>query len=129
MARMSNRIKVRFHLAAGEHFMHWQVKIGEQVTYYKPSEVFIEMRGCKLRNHRGVAERIHAGENKTVCAWIECEAIAVYNAVVGEFYNLDSGKPVRYNPRVAPYWMNGEGENLDNSTHRVIYSRGKGLLV
>jgi len=103
--------KVRFHLANGPHYMKWQVKSPAGTTYYDPHEVSLEMVGCKLRNQRGTAERILAGENKTVCAWIECKGIYVHphqDPVVGEIH------PVRYNPRRFPHWYDIQLQDIDN---------------
>ena len=73
--------KVRFHLGAGENFMKWQVKSPDgTVKFYKPEEVGILMTGCFLRNQKGTAEKIHAGANKTVCAWVEAQLVSVVPA-------------------------------------------------
>lgn len=128
IACMNNRIKVRFHLGNGPHKFHWQITDGNEVSYFKPDQVVIQMENCKLRNHRGVAERIHAGEHKTVCAWIECDSYTVYDMVCETFFNLPGGMPLRYNPKITPHWTNLHGENVDNTEYKVIYSKGKSLV-
>ena len=125
---MSNRIKVRFHLAAGEHHMQWQVKMGQSVSYFEPDKFCLVMKGCRLRNHETVAKRIHSGDNKAVCAWVECEEVEFFPAAAGEYFGLENGKSLRYNPRFAPYWVDGQGHNVDDSKYPVIYSRGRGLV-
>lgn len=109
--------------------MQWQIKRGSYVAYYKPEEVCLIMNNCKLRNHRATAEKIHAGENKTVCAWIECDEVCVgsSNGSV-DFFGLDKMFPIRYNPRVAPNWTNQDGLDVDNKQYETIYSKGKGLV-
>ena len=52
-------MRVRFHLANGEHFMHWQVRDGRSVRYYKPEAFSLQMNGCSLVNKAGAAGRIH----------------------------------------------------------------------
>ncbi len=103
--------KVRFHLANGPHYMQWQVRTGDNVTYYDPHEVSLEMIGCKLRNQRGTANRIHAGENKTVCAWVECNSLRVHPPSDPTVSDIN---PVRYNPRKFPHWYNLQLEDIDN---------------
>lgn len=102
--------KVRFHLGKGEHYMQWQIRKGDSVMYYDPARYDLWMRGCRLRNQRGTAERIHAGENKTVCAWVECDSISVTSA---NYEPADDSKAVRFNPRIAPYWMDSDGNDVD----------------
>ena len=119
-----NRIKVRFHLAAGENFRKWQIKQGETVSFYSPDEVHIVMEGCKLRNHLNVAKRIFDGGNKEVCAWVECDHVAIKKR--GELA-VDKGSPVSYNPRIAPYWVDSFGLNADDLCCPIIVSEGSKL--
>ena len=64
---MSRGYRVRFHLAKGEHFMHWQVKNldTKEVNYYDPADQ-PNLSNCTLKI-RGRQLKIHAGENKRVC--------------------------------------------------------------
>ena len=115
------KIRVRFHLAAGEHFMHWQIRYPNgDVQYVKPSEQNMLLHGCKLRNQKGTAKKIHEGSSKTVCAWIECDWIQ-------NVFMSDRGTPLSYNPKVAPYWMS-MGENMDDKTFDRIQTRGNKLI-
>ena len=109
-------IKVRFHLASGENYMKWQVRVREDVIYYDPHEVSLHMIGCKLRNHRGTAEKILNGENKTVCAWVECESVQVLPPSPAK----SPINPVRYNPRKFPHWFNLALEDIDNHTFEAL---------
>ena len=108
--------KVRFHLATGENYMKWQVRSGDSVTYYDPHEVSLRMTGCRLRNQRGTAERINAGENKTVCAWVECESVQVLPPTPARSI-IDV---VRYNPRKFPHWFNLALEDIDNHSFDAL---------
>lgn len=54
-------LTIRFHLASGKHFRHWQVKGVGQVRYYDPASVSLLMRGCRLHNRRASADKINRG--------------------------------------------------------------------
>jgi hypothetical protein len=117
------KYKIRLHLAKGPNYKKWQVKYNKIITYYDPENFSITMINCRLRNHRKTAEKIFAGANKTVCAWIECEEIKVLE---NNFFK--STIEIRYNPRIAPYWLENNKEVDDNyyqvlqTNKRKIYS-------
>ena len=77
------RYKVRFHLARGDNYMKWQVTDSQKDTksYFDPNLKSIVMRDCILGNHPKTAMRIHNGENKTVCAWVACDDLAVVDTI------------------------------------------------
>lgn len=114
--------RVRFHLGAGPHFGHWQIRSGRRVGYVDPSGANLVMRGCRLANRPGVAKRIHGGDHKTPCAWIECESVEVAPA------GAVSGEIVRYNPRVAPHWTY-RGGNADGTAFAVLKTTGRSVLA
>lgn len=118
------RFQVRFHLGAGEHFGHWQIKGPGGVQYRDPAACDLLLLDCQLRNHRGTAERIHAGDHKKVCAWIDCSEVIV--TVPGP---KPVGLSIHYDPRVAPHWRNFRGADCDNIATTVIRSSGKSLFV
>lgn len=116
--------KVRFNLSAGEHFMKWQVKCGDVVHYYDPSSVCIVMTNCHLKNRTATALKIHAGEHKSVCAWIECDNVEIVPS------SNNAGFPICYNPKKLPYWTDVSGRlNLDNHEFHKIVSVGRSLLM
>lgn len=125
---MSRGYRVRFHLAKGEHFMHWQVKNldTKEVKYYDPEEFSLFMIGATLKNQRATAEKIHAGENKSVCAWVNCEELHV---------STDSRLIVKghdrmsYNPRKAPYWTDNTGRNMDNMSFISLTTYGRTIGI
>lgn len=117
---MKNR--VRFHLGEGKHKGHWQVRCGRRVRYYDPSEASLTMHGCRLVNRPAAARKIYCGENKTPCAWIECERVSVFQDV------STSGEPVRYNPRVAPNWV-FRGTNADGTRFESLFTCGTSVLA
>lgn len=110
---MKTKFKVRFHLGQGPHFMHWQVRSGRSVQYFDPNLFVLSMGGAKLVNQPSTARKIHAGDHKTVCAWIECQELKVL--LIGQHLSSPSGTQVCYNPRVAPFWTDDKnvGTNLD----------------
>ena len=119
------RIKVRFNLGRGANFMKWKVQYpNREVQYYAPSEVQLVMKGCQLRNHKGVAKKIFDGGNKTVCAWVLCDDIEISTR---KFLQLDTYcQRIKYNPRVQPNWLLN-GEVVDNQKYEQIGSVDFGL--
>lgn len=115
--------RVRFHLAEGPHKGHWQIRRGRRVRYVDPSAQNLVMRGCRLVNQKGTARRIHAGENKTPCAWVECDAVETRPRQAAA-----TGEPVRYNPRVAPHWI-FRGDNADGTTFALLSTEGRNVLA
>jgi hypothetical protein len=109
--------KVRFHLAKGDHFMHFQIKNTEtnEVTYADPSKFSLYMLDIKLKNQKATATKINNGAHKTVCAWIEAREVFV----VSPFSDLRPPwyKPISYNPRVAPHWQDEQSQDIDNSKY------------
>jgi hypothetical protein len=116
--------KVRFHLAAGENFMKWQIKHPDgTVEFHDPNSVGIIMTGCFLRNQKGTAEKIFEGANKTVCAWVEAKEVTVlpFSEVT-----VDPENKIGYNPKVTPNWVY-KGEDVDGESFTSMYSVGRTL--
>ena len=81
--------KVRFHLARGKHYMHWQVKDKDgNNEYYDPAEVTLIMKECKLHNQPNATKKILLGENKRPCAWVICEKVEVTPKDINESNSL-----------------------------------------
>lgn len=124
--------KLRFHLGAGSHFMHWQLTSPSgEVTYHDPKTFRCLLVGTKLKNRRATAEKIHAGANKTVCAWIEAQ-----NVFIGDEFpevHKERMAPVRYNPRVKPHWHYStgflEGHDLDGFPFSLTYIQETQIYV
>ena len=120
------RIKVRFNLGRGANYMKWKVQYPNGVVeYHNPSEVQLILKGCQLRNHKGVAKKIFDGANKTVCAWVLCEDIEIVNLTttnyIKQFMKFDlMFDRIKYNPRVKPNWLLND-KIVDNE---FIYSIG-----
>lgn len=122
-----NKIKVRFHLAHGANYQRWQVRNGDDVEYYDPEDVMLEMRNAVLRNQRGTAERIHQGENKRVCAWVECEQITV--KPVDSMVMPHVNDFAHYNPKRRPYWHDTARRNIDNTKYERLATYGRLIVM
>lgn len=95
--------KVRFHLGAGKHFMHWQIKAYDgSVQYLDPAKYQIEMINATLVNKKNKAKKVHAAGVKDVCGWISCEDYHLHFA--GEAYAVGC-EEVKFNPIVRPEWV------------------------
>lgn len=109
--------RVRFHLANGPHFMHWQIKDMEtgNVEYVDPQKYSLWLTNCKLKNNKKIARQIRDGADKTVCAWIECASWRIESdAFTCDFlFERTDIEHLQYNPRKAPYW-NLLGCDIDN---------------
>lgn len=120
-------MKVRFHLAQGPNFMKWQVKDNKgKVSYYAPEKYSLSLYNAKLRNQRGTAEKIYGGANKTVCAWIDCEQVI---ATAHASPEIDPNKELRYNPRVAPHWLDIDQYNVDGQEVEKITTIGRKVFA
>lgn len=124
MRAKDNRIKVRFHLGAGEHYQHWKIEYPDGVVkFIDPSKENLVMIGCQLHNRKGTAKSIHVGGEKVVCAWVWCKHLSF-----GIFDDTDFNKLViKFNPRVLPNWVDESGNNLDNTEYSIIQSHGNKL--
>lgn len=120
-------MKVRYHLAKGPHFMHWQFKTANgEVFYHDPKDNIIKLYNCILHNNRKVADKIFLGKNKDVCSWIKFQGMEVLfdkNACVPSW-----ATHLRYNPRVRPYWHDINGNNLDGIAYDELYLCSKGVF-
>ena len=116
------RYQVRFHLGKGPNFGHWQVKGPGGIQYHDPATTSLTMLDCQLRNQRGTAERIHGGEHKKVCAWVDCNEVLVTGR------QSPIGVPVMFDPRVAPHWRNRDGRNIDGTRPEVLRTEGRRVL-
>ena len=119
-------MKVRYHLAKGIHYMHWQFKTsGGDVFYHNPKDNIIKLYNCILYNNRKVADKIYLGQNKDVCSWIKCNGMEI----LFEEKSVPSwATHIRYNPRVRPYWHNIKGDNLDGIAFDELYLCEKGVF-
>ena len=115
---------VRFHLARGEHYRHWQVKRGSEVHYYDPHSICLILWNCKLQNQLGTAQKIHDGANKSVCAWVECEIVEVHTDYP---QGVIAAGEITYSPRVTPHWVQ-DGKECDKATFRQMITNESKLF-
>lgn len=120
------KYKLRFNLGKGENFMKWKLTRPDgSVDYYDPDKVVIVLHNCQLKNHRKVAERINEGANKTVCSWVKAEKATVWQAYLEE----QPAEQIRYNPRLAPYWTDSTGADIDNVELTKVITDGRRLFA
>ena len=121
------RYKVRFNLSKGVNYMKWKVTHPDgEVEYLDPNKVRLTLKKCHLKNNPKAANKILAGANKTVCAWILCDEVIVEEPHGGD--PMEEGQRLRFNPRVAPNWMFKE-TNVDLVKYHRIESRGSRLYI
>ena len=120
--------RVRFHLARGKHYQMWQVRVDrQQVYYYDPSTVSLVMHDCVLHNRPALAEKIYAGDHKSVCAWINCRELQVTTP-----QNVDvfvRNQEIHYNPKTAPFWRNADNQNIDKQKIKQISTLDRRLFT
>jgi hypothetical protein len=121
--------KVRFHLGRGAHFMKWQIKNTETdtVSYVNPSENQIAMMNATLKVQPSTAKKIHEGACKTVCAWIQCEAVQILPAHIKV---NDHDYRIQFNPKHCPDWINSwNGDVISNDEYNLIITNDRSLYV
>jgi len=124
--------RVRFHLARGEHYMHWQVRGNDgSVRYYDPNKYSLELCGCRLVNKINEAQRVHNAGVKNVCGWIECDNFYISDASE-ELHPIDNLERVRYNPIVDPHWRRDGDDNTfhwDDSRFDTLITEGNKVYI
>ena len=98
--------KVRFHLGAGEHYKHWQIRTPRKgqtdlVEYEDPSKVQLELVNCTLRNKTSVAKKVLSSQVRDVCGWVECtHIITTYIDPI----TVEGLSRVTYDPKINLHW-------------------------
>ena len=112
-----DKYQVRFNLGKGNNFMKWKVSDSDgNSKYYNPDEVCLQMKECKLVNHKNTANKIYNGSNKSVCAWIECSEIKIDSVIL-----RSSSKKICYNPKIVPNWTL-DGNNVDKEKFKELFT-------
>lgn len=100
---MTKEKRLRYHLARGEFYKHWQLKntrTGKPV-YFNPEDTSFLLRDVKLYNRRYAAQKIYEGANKGVCAWLSIKGqIKIH---IPEF-DTSGMVEIFYNPKEVPFW-------------------------
>ena len=124
--------KVRFHVAEGEHYKHWQIRTpikGQKdlVEYADPSEVQLELVKCTLRSRPGVAKKVFKSQVRDVCGWVECEhVITTYLDPI----TVEGLSRVTYDPKINPYWkIEGDSDNYEMLMVGDLITSGKRLYI
>src|SRR5210317_272586 len=124
------KYQIRFHLARGEHYMHWQIKAHDgSVQYINPAKQGIEKIGCKLVNKIGAAKRVNSQGVKDVCGWIECDNYWPRYIDHIPIYGLER---LSYNPIRDIHWRRAsdDGEfSWDNSEYDSLVTNGSSVYV
>jgi len=124
------KYQIRFHLARGENYMHWQVKASDgSIRYIDPSKHQIEMIGCKLINKVGTARSVNKKGVKSVCGWIECDN---YWPIGNDCIPIDDLERLYYNPIKDVHWRRDSDDgdfNWDNTYYDNLVTNGKNVHI
>ncbi len=124
--------KVRFHLGAGEHYKHWQIRTvckgkPDRVEYEDPSKVQLELVNCTLRSKTGVAKKVLASQVRDVCGWVECEHVITNYLDIISVQDLPR---VTYDPKLNPYWkIEGDSDNYETMLVAELVTSGNKLYI
>ena len=124
--------KVRFHLGAGEHYKHWQIRTprkgqSDLVEYEDPSKVQLELVKCTLRSKTGVAKKVLSSQVRDVCGWVECKhIITTYLDPI----TVEGLSRVTYDPKINPYWkIEGDSDNYETMLVAELVTSGNRLHI
>ena len=121
------KYKVRFHLGAGSHFKHWQVKTKDSISYYDPEKNYIVMNNCRLHNNPKVAEKVLKNQVRDVCGWVECEGLIVHT--YDHNHEFEIKQRIIYDPKITPFWIvENTNEKIDDTSWEVLLTNGKKLF-
>jgi hypothetical protein len=122
--------EVRFHLLAGKHFKHWQIKTltkGKreyEVNYYDPFQYQIIMFDCELHNEPKKAQKVFETQSRDVCGRVRCRDFSIQKA--DSETNLDCLTMVVYDPKVQTYWhFENQIDNIDGTKFDQLFAIGK----
>ena len=109
------KVKLRFHLGAGENFGKWQLTFTEdnKKLYIDPEQKSIILKDCKLVNQKSTAKKIHEGAHKTVCAWIEGTLVDISLSSIYDTTRKERLDVASFNPKNNVNWTNKNGNNID----------------
>ena len=123
--------KVRFHLGAGKHFKHWQIRSECGVSYYWPIEVQLFLFNCVLKSNKKKAYKVYAEQVRDVCGWVECDNVKVEDMTFAYEPITVEGLPrITYDPKVTPYWkVEGDSDNYEMLRVQRVVSNGNKLFM
>jgi len=121
--------EVRFHLLAGKHFKHWQIKTltkGKreyEVSYYDPFQHQIIMFDCELHNEPKKARKVLETQSRDVCGRVRCREFSIISADNARTHDM---RMVVYDPKVLAYWhYENEIDNIDGTKFEELFAVGK----
>jgi len=120
---MKNHCEVRFHLGAGQHFKHWQIKqFGEnkQILYFEPTHQLV-LHNCTLVSKLNKAKQVLDSQKRDVCGWVKCDKFEVK-----DYISIDNLKPVIYDPKISIHWTM-DGECVDNTKIEKLCTHNRRL--
>ncbi|NDD85586.1 hypothetical protein EB118_17745 [bacterium] len=121
---------VRFHLGAGEHYKHWQVKSKDEVLYYNPKQYYFMLHNCTLKNKRGTAEKVFSTQKRDVCGFVRCEDWELFEYTSHYNMNYEYGGELLYDPKIAPFWrMENSQDSYDNTTYKRLITFGRRIFI
>ena len=133
-----SRYRIRFSLTKGENYRKWRVvdTFNNTVEYYDPDITFMYLYDCVLHNRPHIARTIFNGDNKLVCAWIDCDNIDIRNndnkCDVIDYIVGENGYEITYNPNIYYHWVDTRKDSdfvIDNKQISVIYINNRKLIV
>ena len=122
--------KVRFHLGAGVHFKHWQIRTvvkgqRDKVEYFNPEIVQLELVDCTLRSNTRIAKKVLKEQVRDVCGWVECQSFTQEANI-----SVQELPRVVYDPKINPYWkIDGDSDNYEMIRVNTVVSDGKRLYI
>jgi hypothetical protein len=125
-------LDVRFHLGAGKHYKHWQVKSSDSVVYYDPKIYSLILNECCLKNNRNKAEKVFESQRRDVCGFVRC---LQYTAALKEYTDYMFLEPevkfeLMFDPKIAPYWRKHNDPNAyDGMTYSTLVTNGRRVFV
>jgi len=128
---MHTHLEVRFHLLNGQNYRKWQVKVMKgrkkiSAHYFDPSEVQLEMRGCRLANDLKKAMKVHKEQSKDVTGAVHCQEISLVHVPTEGLERLF------YNPIKNVHWRReaDEGEfQWDGTEFQTLVTGGRQVYV
>ncbi len=118
---------IRFHLGAGQHYKHWQIKsVDAEPRYVAPFGKYILMTNCVLKNNRNKAEKIFESQKRDVCGFVRCQTYEVLNSAV----DVSGLTELMFDPKIAPYWRkHNDPDAYDGMTYSTLVTHGKRVFV
>ena len=122
--------KVRFHLGAGVHFKHLQIRTvvkgqRDKVEYFNPEIVQLELVDCTLRSNTRIAKKVLKEQVRDVCGWVECQSFTQEANI-----SVQELPRVVYDPKINPYWkIDGDSDNYEMIRVNTVVSGGKRLYI